>query len=79
MTAWRFRLAPGEAVTGPGPTRSRGQYWVVTDGSLTHAGEALPKLSCAFVYPDDPAFQATAGSDGAEVIAMQFPHRETTH
>ena len=36
-------------------------------------------MSCAFVYPDDPAFQAVAGPDGVEVIAMQFPRRETAH
>ena len=78
MTAWRYALPPGTAITGPDPTLGRGQYWVVTAGSLTHADSALPAMSCAFVYPDDPAFQATAGTHGAEVIAMQFPLR-TTH
>jgi hypothetical protein len=75
MTAWRFRVAAGGNVTGPDPADGRGQYWVVTEGSLTHAGEALSKLSCVFVYPDDAAFQGEAGSDGAEIIAMQFPRR----
>ncbi|WP_428486941.1 hypothetical protein [Rhodopila sp.] len=76
MTAWRYTIAPGEAVTGADPAAGRGQYWVPTVGSLTHAGQELPKLSCAFVYPDDPSFQAIAGPDGAQVIAMQFPlHR----
>jgi hypothetical protein len=45
----------------------------VINGSLTHDGEALPRLSCAFVYPDDTPFQAVAGADGVEVVAMQFP------
>jgi hypothetical protein len=31
------------------------------------------------VFPDDPAFRAIAGPDGAEVVAMQFPRRETPH
>ena len=75
MAAWRDTLAPGEAVSGSNPAEGRGQYWVVTAGSLTHAGEELPKLSCAFVYPDDPPFSAAAGADGAEVVAMQFPLR----
>jgi hypothetical protein len=78
MTAWRYNLAPGQAVTGPDPAKGRGQYWVVTSGSLTHEGDALPRLSCAFVYPDDAPFQAVAGPDGLDVIAMQFPLR-TTH
>lgn len=78
MTAWRYHLAPGETVTGPDPASGRGQYWVVTNGSMNRDGEALPKLSCAFVFPDDPSFQGTAGPDGLEVVAMQFPLR-TTH
>ena len=75
MTAWRYALPAGGRMTGPDPADGRGQYWVVTAGSLTHANEALPKLSCAFVYPDDAPFEAAAGAAGAEVIAMQFPLR----
>jgi hypothetical protein len=33
----------------------------------------LATLSCAFVYPDDAPFQAVAGPEGAEIVAMQFP------
>jgi hypothetical protein len=73
MTAWRHRLPPGATLTGPDPAAGRGQYWVVTAGTLSHAGERLPKLSCAFVYPDDSPFAAEAGPDGAELVAMQFP------
>ena len=79
MAAWSYNLSPDQTVTGPEPAEGRGQYWVVTSGSLAHAGELLPKMSCAFVYPDDPAFHAVAGPDGMEIIAMQFPRRETTH
>ncbi len=75
MAAWRFALPAGAPVTGPDPAYGRGQYWVVTGGSLTHASEDLPKMSCAFVYPDDQAFRAVAGADGVEVVAMQFPRR----
>ncbi len=75
MAAWRYTLAPGQAVAGPDPADGRGQYWVVTSGSLTHDGEALPGMSCAFVYPDDAPFQAVAGPGGLEVVAMQFPVR----
>jgi hypothetical protein len=78
MTAWRYAVAPGEKITGPDPSDGRGQYWVVTGGSMEHAGMALDRLSCAFVYPDDAAFQAVAGSQGAEIIAMQFP-RHASH
>jgi hypothetical protein len=73
MTAWRYTLAPNQSVTGPDPSAGRGQYWVVTSGVLIHNGEVLPRLSCAFAYPDDGPFQATAGAEPVEVIAMQFP------
>jgi hypothetical protein len=75
MTAWRYNLEPGETVAGPDPAQGRGQYWVVTGGSLTHGGEELPRMSCAFVYPDDAPFRAVAGAGGLEVVAMQFPAR----
>ncbi|HVZ07047.1 hypothetical protein [Rhodopila sp.] len=75
MSAWRYALPPGARITGPDPATGRGQYWVVTSGDLLCGGEALPRLSCAFVYPDDAPFDAVAGTDGVEVIAMQFPLR----
>jgi hypothetical protein len=75
MAAWRYTLAANEAVVGPAPASGRGQYWVVTGGTLMHDGERLPALSCAFVCPDDAPFQAVAGPDGLEVVAMQFPVR----
>ena len=75
MAAWRYLLGPGQTVTGPDPVTGRGQYWVVTTGSLTLDSACLPDLSCGFVYPEDEPFQAVAGPDGAELIAMQFPRR----
>jgi hypothetical protein len=79
MAAWRYSAPPGQPLTGQDPADAGGQYWVVTKGSLIHHGETLPHLSCAFVYPQDPAFQTVAGPDGVEVIAMQFPRRRATH
>lgn len=76
MTAWRYSAASGETVAGPDPSKGRGQYWVITSGSMIHEGETVPPLSCAFVFPDDPPFQAAAGPDGLEVVAMQFPAHE---
>ncbi|HEX2943663.1 MAG TPA: hypothetical protein VHO91_21585 [Rhodopila sp.] len=73
LGAWRYRLAAGQSVTGPAPADGRGQYWVVIKGNLRHNGAALTEMSCVFVYPDDPAFQAMAEDQDTEVIAMQFP------
>jgi hypothetical protein len=75
MGAWRYRAAAGERLIGPDPAWGRGQYWVVVQGSMVREGQDIPSLSCVFVYPDDPPFNAFAGSGGVDVIAMQFPSR----
>jgi hypothetical protein len=73
MGAWRYRAAAGERLIGPDPAWGHGQYWVVIAGSMTREGQDIPPLSCVFVYPEDPPFNAFAGADGVDVIAMQFP------
>lgn len=75
MAAWRHRLAPGDRLRGSDPAEGRGQYWLVCDGSLVMGEEILPRLSCIFVRPDEPAFEAVAGPDGLEILALQFPRR----
>ena len=75
MAAWRYCVAPGEAVLGPAPADGRGQHWLVIDGGVQRDGVALGPLSCAFVYPDEAPFAATAGPAGATLLAMQFPRR----
>jgi hypothetical protein len=73
MGAWRYQTAAGDRVIGPDPAWGRGQYWVVVDGCMINEGQTIPALSCIFVYPDDAPFNAFAGPDGVDVIAMQFP------
>jgi hypothetical protein len=73
MGAWRYRAVAGERLIGPDPAWGRGQYWVVVDGSMTRDDHEIPTLSCVFVYPEDPPFNAFAGPGGVDVIAMQFP------
>ena len=75
MGAWRYRAAAGERLIGPDPAWGRGQYWVVVDGSMIREGQDISPLSCVFVYPEDPPFNAYAGPEGVDVIAMQFPLR----
>jgi hypothetical protein len=73
MGAWRFRLRPGQRLIAPDPAWGRGQYWVVVGGAMLRESEALPRLSCVFVYPDEGPLVAAAGPDGLDVVAMQFP------
>jgi hypothetical protein len=75
MGAWRYRLPLGANLTGPAPGSGHGQYWLVVGGCLSRDGEDLPARSCCFVSPEEAALIATAGPQGADVLAMQFPRR----
>jgi hypothetical protein len=53
------------------------QYWLVCSGSLIDGSRELPRLSLVLVPPDEPAPRLHGGSEGAEVLVLQFP-RPTT-
>lgn len=76
LAAWRYRLAPGAALTGPDPATGAGQYWLVLAGRLDHAGTALEPRSLLFVRPDEDGLAAAAGPEGLDVLALQFPRRD---
>jgi hypothetical protein len=76
LAAWRFRLPPGHALEGPDPASGRGQHWVVLSGALQCAeASALVANSCIFVFPDDPPFVGRAGTEGLDILALQYPRR----
>ena len=76
MGAWRYRLEAGEQVVGPDPAEGRGQYWVVVGGEMLLGDDVLPRLSVSFVGPDEAPVVLTAGPEGLDVVAMQFPRRD---
>jgi hypothetical protein len=79
LQAWRHRLPPGAALTGPDPITGGGQFWLVLAGSLVvQPPHALGPRSCAFVPPDAGAATVRAGETGAEFLCLQFPRR-TAH
>ena len=73
LYARRVRIAAGASETGPDPSSGAGQFWLVLSGELRVDGAAVPAMSCVFVYPEEGAFVAGAGEEGAEVMVMQFP------
>jgi len=76
LGAWRYRLAPGETITGRDPASGRGQNWLVVGGGVDVGnGEALGVFTCMFVHPDEAALRVTAGAEGAEILCMQYPRR----
>jgi hypothetical protein len=78
MAAWHYRLPPRQSVPGPDPRSGGGQFWVVMTGGMAQPGEAdLGVHSCVFVSDEEATFTATAGVEGLEVLALQFPKRIT--
>jgi len=75
LAAWRYRLPPGARVAGPDPQVGRGQTWLVLEGTLEREedGAPLPRHSCLFVHPDDPALDGRAGQGGLEILCLQYP------
>jgi hypothetical protein len=74
LGAWHYRLGPHASVTGPDPAAGGGQFWLVIGGELADDDAALPRLSCVFISPDEPAYAPAAGAAGCDVLALQFPY-----
>lgn len=68
-----LRIPPNGRLAAPDPSRGAGQSLLVTTGSITHRGEVLGRLSALFVTPDEAAFAAEAGPEGAEILLLQYP------
>jgi hypothetical protein len=75
LCARRHELPAGTSITGADPASGAGQFWLVLSGSMARKDGTLPAKSCVFVYPDDAPLTATAGPDGLQVLALQFPRR----
>ena len=46
---------------------------MVIGGVLEMNGERLPRLSTAFVSPEEPFPPLRAGGEGLELLVLQFP------
>jgi hypothetical protein len=73
LAAWRIRAPAGATFTGPPPAFGGGQFWIVLAGADRAAEAELTPLSCLFVSPDEPPHPGRAGSDGLDVLVLQFP------
>jgi hypothetical protein len=77
LASFGLLIGAGQSQTGPWPAGSGGQYYLVVRGSL--AGErVLPTGSLLWVDAGESAPMLTAGSDGCELLVLQFPHDGAT-
>ena len=82
LASYVLRAGPGIAATGPDPAAGGGQYWLVLNGSVMHAGIEYARHSLAWVSGSEEPYAATAGDAGFEVGVFQFPRAftsRTTH
>jgi hypothetical protein len=50
---------------------------VITRGSASHEGKALPEWSVLWIGPDDDAPELVAGPEGCDLVVTRFPRRAT--
>lgn len=73
LAGWLYRIGAGQTAAMPSVTDGGGQYLVVTGGSAVHGGQPLERLSIVFRYPNETDLGITAGSEGLELLVLQFP------
>jgi len=70
---WTVGIRMGAGATADGIVADHnGQYYLICSGSLIQDGKELPSNSLIRVDAGEAAPTLTAGSEGAEVLAMQF-------
>lgn len=75
LGAWLHRLPAGAGARGADPAEGGGQFWIVIGGTAIRAdGAPLEPLSCIFLSPDEEPATILAGTDGLEILAVQFPN-----
>ncbi|WP_231508813.1 hypothetical protein [Pseudomonas viridiflava] len=73
LRAQVLRLGANMTVEGPPPGAASGYYIFVGNGSVLHSDEELPLWSMIVVEPTEEKFEIRAGSEGAEVLVLQYP------
>jgi hypothetical protein len=72
IAAWMLRVPAGRTSAAP-LHPGGGRFLVVIGGVFELNGERLPRLSSAFVSAQERVPPLRAGSDGLELLVLQFP------
>ena len=72
LAAHLMRLPPGQTMKVPAAHPHGGRFYVVTAGVLQHVNVSLRAPAVLFASADE-VLAVTAGSDGLEVLVLQFP------
>lgn len=72
LAAHLLRLPPQQTITLPATHPHGGRFYVVTAGVMQHADASLRAPAVLFASADE-VLAVTAGSEGLEVLVLQFP------
>jgi hypothetical protein len=70
--ARRWRLPASVTLKTPDPAPGGGQFFIPLQGSVEYEGREYPRWSTIYVGPRDGRIAVQAGTDGADVLGMQF-------
>jgi len=73
LAGWMLSIPPGGSMAPPEHPGGLARYYVVATGQATVNGTVLGPLGLAWAEGDDLCPALHAGSQGANVIALQFP------
>ena len=73
LAAWMLRLGPDGRASLPEAAMGGGQYVIVTAGSMRHEAAELDRLSTIYVTAEEASLPVQAGSDGLDLLVLQFP------
>ncbi len=76
LAAYSIKLKPNVTATAPDPSQCKGQYIIVTKGSLVYGGKDNGSITIGYVGSDEKPFELVAGADGAEILVLNFPRAE---
>lgn len=73
--AHMYSLPAGRTYTGLDPAGSAGQFYVVLAGCLLIGACSLQNGASVFISPDEAPLAIVAGSEGLQLVCVQFPHK----
>lgn len=72
VAAWFVRVPPRAEITAPQHAPGGGRFHIVAAGVMRLAGRDYPRLSAAWLSPDERPLPIEAGDEGLEVLVLQF-------
>jgi hypothetical protein len=75
LAASMVRLGAAQSYEVASPQQTGGQYLIVVQGKVKHAGQIFKKWSLFFVEPEAAPICLEAGDKGAEFLVLQFGKR----